>query len=256
MFDFIKVTEIPNENIPLEQYSRILRRYSWATLHCQNKRVLECSCGSGQGSDMINKTALNYIGSDIDENLIKISKNNNPEIKFEIFDACDIPYSDNSFDVVIIFEAIYYLNNFDRFLNEAYRVLSKNGLLLIVTANKDLYDFSKSPFSTNYYSINEINLKLEASSFLDVNCYGDVSVKSVPTRQKFLRPIKYLFSKLNLIPKSMNGKKLLKNFFYGKNHIEMPNKLSYRPNLINDLVRLENNKKNFEYKTIYIKAKK
>ena len=129
-------------------------------------------------------------------------------------------------------------------------------MLLIVTANKDLYDFSKSPFSTNYYSINEINLKLEASSFLDVNCYGDVSVKSVPTRQKFLRPIKYLFSKLNLIPKSMNGKKLLKNFFYGKNHIEMPNKLSYRPDLINDLVSLENNKKNFEYKTIYIKAKK
>ena len=37
MFDFIKVTEIPNENIPLEQYNRILRRYSWATLHCQNK---------------------------------------------------------------------------------------------------------------------------------------------------------------------------------------------------------------------------
>ena len=36
----------------------------------------------------------------------------------------------------------------------------------------------------------------------------------------------------------------------------MPNKLSYRPDLINDLVSLENNKKNFEYKTIYIKAKK
>ena len=125
MFDFIKVTEIPNENIPLEQYNRILEDIHGPLYTVKIKEVLECSCGSGQGSEMINKTALNYIGSDIDENLIKISKNNNPEIKFEIFDACDIPYSDNSFDVVIIFEAIYYLNNFDRFLNEAYKLLSK-----------------------------------------------------------------------------------------------------------------------------------
>ena len=256
MPDFIKVTEIPKENIPKEQYNRITRRYSWATLHCQNKKVLECSCGSGQGSEMVSKVASLYVGSDIDENLIQISKKNNPQIKFEVFDACDIPYNDNFFDVILIFESIYYLKDFDKFLNEAHRVLNKDGLLLIVTANKDLYDFSKSPFSIKYYGVDEINLKLKDSLFLDINFYGDVSVKNVSLRQKFLRPIKYLFSKLNLIPNSMNGKKFLKKIFYGKNHIEMPKKLLYKPELINNLVKLENNKKNSEYKTIYVKAKK
>ena len=163
--NFIEITEVPEESIPSEQYKRIVRRYSWVASFCYNKKVLECSCGSGQGSSMLNKISKKYIGADIDKKLISICKQNNPEIEFKIFDACKMPFEDNSFDIILIFEAIYYLDSFYDFVDEARRVLKKGGLIFIVTANKDLYDFTKSQYSVAYYGIKEISNILSKKKF-------------------------------------------------------------------------------------------
>lgn len=72
------------------------------------------------------------------------------------FDAQNMPHADNSMDVIIIFEAIYYLPSAERFVSECKRVLRDGGRVLVVTANKDLYDFNPSPHSYKYYGVIEL----------------------------------------------------------------------------------------------------
>ena len=49
-----------------------------------------------------------------------------------------MPYKDNSIDVIILFEAIYYLPSVEKFVSECWRILRDRGKVLIATANKDL----------------------------------------------------------------------------------------------------------------------
>jgi SAM-dependent methyltransferase len=59
-------------------------------------------------------------------------------------------------DVIILFEAIYYLPSTERFVSECRRVLRYGGKVLIAIANKDLYDFNSSPYSYKYYGVVEL----------------------------------------------------------------------------------------------------
>ena len=51
-------------------------------------------------------------------------------------DAQHLRFPDNSFDVVLLFEALYYLEDPVKFVSEAERVLRQRGVLNICTVNK------------------------------------------------------------------------------------------------------------------------
>jgi len=62
-------------------------------------------------------------------------------------------------------EAIYYLEKPNYFIKECKRLLRSTGQLLIVSANKDLYDFNPSPFSHYYFGIKEFEELMELHNF-------------------------------------------------------------------------------------------
>jgi SAM-dependent methyltransferase len=131
-----------------------------------------------------------------------------------------MPWADASKDVVIIFEAIYYLESFAEFLDECLRVLRPDGMLLIATANKDLADFNPSPHSHDYYGVVELEAVLGAKGFSS-EYFGYIAVVETSLRQRILRPVKQLAVKAGLMPKTMAGKKLLKKLVFG-GLVEMP----------------------------------
>ena len=94
---------------------------------------------------------------------------------------------------------------------------------MIVTSNKDLYDFNPSPYSHTYYGVVEMSRLLEKFSF-QVTAHGSWPVKKLSLRQKFLRPVKKLATSLNLIPKTMAGKELLKRLVFGR-LVAMPTRI-------------------------------
>ena len=118
-------------------------------------------------------------------------------------------------NVVILFEAIYYLAHPEKFLGECQRILRKNGVLLICLPNKDWSGFCKSPFSTRYFSAPELHSLLKQRHF-EVELFGDspVSVKSV--KDRLISIIRRIAVALHLIPKTMKGKEILKRIFFGK----------------------------------------
>lgn len=209
------VTEIAGDEVTQEQIARLCNRYYWAGKYCAGKDVLEAACGTGQGLGYLHKIARSLDAGDYSEKMLSIaSQHYSNRILLRQFDAQNMPFNDLSKDVIILFEAIYYLPDAKQFAKECARILRPSGVVLVATANKDLYDFNPSPYSYKYYGVMELN-ELFSSVGFQVRCYGDTPVSSVPLTQKLLRPVKKMAVSLDLMPKSMAGKKILKRLVFG-----------------------------------------
>lgn len=225
--DYVALTEIAGDEVSAEQVERIARRYYWAASYCRGKDVLEAACGTGQGLGLLSRVAHSVTAGDYSQAILDIAKAHyGKRIELRQFDAQAMPYADGSFDVVILFEALYYLPDAGRFFAECRRVLRAGGHLLIATANKDLFDFTPSAHSHRYLGVAELHQELAALGF-DVACYGDTPVGEVSGRQRLLRPIKMVASRLGLIPESMQAKKLLKRLVFG-GLVTMPREIDER----------------------------
>lgn len=214
--DFSSVTEEAGSDVSAEQIQRLAHRYYWAGGYCRGKDVIEVACGAGQGLGYIGSLAKSLRAGDITPTLVEKAQHHYGN-RFAIskFPAERLPLDDRTLDVIILFEAIYYLTSVDHFLLECRRVLRPGGRVLITTANKDLYDFNPSPFSVKYYGVAELGVLLEGHGF---SCFffGNTPVTQISWRQRALRPVKRTAVRFGLMPKTMNGKKLLKRLVFGK----------------------------------------
>lgn len=213
--DFVQLTELAGDDVAVEQVERLARRYYWAAPFCVNKDVVEVACGTGQGVGYLASKARSMAAGDFCKALLDIARRHyRDRLELKEFDAQSMPFANGAFDVVVLFEAIYYLPDTERFFAECRRVMRPGGTLLIATANKDLFDFNPSPHSFSYSGVVELELALKRHGF-SAKFWGDTPIESVSARQRVLRPIKALASRLGLIPKSMAGKKLLKRLVFG-----------------------------------------
>ncbi len=219
--NYISVTEIAGDDVTQEQIDRLCNRYYWAGQYCSEKDVVEVACGTGQGLGYLLKIANSLEAGDYSDQIIAIARQHYEDrIILRQFDAQNMPFGDQSKDVFILFEAIYYLPDAERFVSECDRVLRPGGVVLTATANKDLYDFNPSPNSCQYFGVVELN-RLYSKYGFKTEFFGDTPLDKVSLRQKLLRPVKKGVISLGLMPKSMAGKKLLKRLIFG-NLITMP----------------------------------
>ncbi|MDI6891054.1 MAG: class I SAM-dependent methyltransferase [Thermodesulfovibrionales bacterium] len=216
--DFTSVTEIPGLRASEEQLARLYNRYRFASEYCNHKDVLEVARGAGLGLGCLSKFAKEVVGGDIDENNLRFAKEyyqSKENIEIKLFDAHNFPFEDKSFDVVILYEAIYYLEHPEKFIDEARRVLRDNGILIICTVNKDWSDFNPSPYSIKYFSIPELYQFLN-QKFADIKFFGAFETSIKTTKDKIISFIKRTAVSLHLIPRTMKGKEILKRIFFGK----------------------------------------
>lgn len=223
--DFVSLTEVSGDDVTHEQVERLALRYYWAGDFSVGKDVLEVACGTGQGVGYLASRARSVTAGDYSNELLDRARAHyGSRFKFYQFDAQDMPFPDQSFDVVILFEALYYVAQVEKFFSECRRVLRRGGTLLIATANKDLFDFNPSAHSHRYLGVAELHGELAAAGF-DVSCYGDTPLGSVSARQRLLRPVKAVAARYGLIPGSMAAKKLLKRLVFGS-LVPMPGEIT------------------------------
>jgi len=222
--DFLSVTELAGDDVTVEQVDRICQRYYWAGNHCRGKDVLEVACGTGQGAGYLAGLARRYRAGDYSEKILEIARiHYNERIEFLQFDAQKMPFENGSLDVIVIFEAIYYLPSAGQFAAECRRVLRRGGKVLISTANKDLYDFNPSPHSHTYYGVPELRELFMQYGFTST-FFGNTPVDNLSWRQRTLRPFKKFAANSGLMPKTMAGKRLLKRFVFGS-LVPMPSEI-------------------------------
>ena len=225
--EYHTITELPGTQVTETQLRRAHQRYLFATKYCNGKRVLELGCGGGQGLEILSKNAKQVFGCDIDNSNLKMCMStyaNHPKIEILRMDAQKLEFEEESVNAIVLFETIYYLKDIKKFFQDAYRVLSNFGHLIICTANKDLHDFNPSPFSTEYLSVPEL-YNLCTSNGFDTRMYASFPDVNDGLIFKLVSFIKRTAVKLKLMPKTMKGKVLLRKIFLG-NMIEYPTKLS------------------------------
>ena len=213
------MTEIEGQHISREQLKRICHRYHWAADQCQGVDVLEVACGAGQGLATLKRGASSLVAGDYSPSVLAYARRIAADIPLSRFKAEALPFKAGSFDRILLFEALYYVDA-PAFFAEARRLLREGGMILIATANKDLYDFTPSAFATRYLGAQELNHELRAVGF-DVKLFGYLDTATVSFRQRLLRPAKALASRLGFIPKTLRGRERLKKLFFGS-LIEMP----------------------------------
>jgi len=251
---FVEVSELAGEPISREQLERMQHRYAWAAQYCSGRDVVEVACGSGPGLGILAAAAHSLEAGDISEPILGLARRHyRDRIPLQRIDALALPFAAGSKDVIVLFEAIYYLADASRFVAECLRVLRPGGHVLVATANKDLSDFNPSPHSHAYYGAVELR-ELFASAGFAALLYGHLSLRAVGWKQRALSPVKRALVALGLMPKTMRSKRLLKRFVFGA-PLAMPAELAPPAALVPPR-RLAGVAPDREHKVLYLAAQK
>ena len=98
----------------------------------KGKEVLEIATGPGLLAKHIAPAAKSVLATDYSDGMIaEAGKGECPEnLRFEVADAMALPYDDDSFDVVLIANALHIVPGPEKALSEIERVLRPGGLLI------------------------------------------------------------------------------------------------------------------------------
>lgn len=221
--DYLAVTERPGQSASRIQLEMLEARYAWAADQAREKDVLEAACGAGMGLPVLGRVARSVQAGDVDvENLraAHVACAGSPNITARAFHAEQLPFPSESFDLVLLFEAIYYLPDARRFFQETQRVLRPGGTLLVVTVNPEWDGFNPSPLCTRYWSAAELLAALEEAGFA-ARVQG-----AFPETANWISwsigLVRRAAVALNLVPRTMKGKALLKRIFYGPLEVVPP----------------------------------
>jgi len=131
-------------------------RYAFAKNIVNDKTILDAACGEGYGSNLLAESAQNVTGVDINKKTVDHAKNryNKKNLSFIQASCTDLPFEDDSFDVVISFETLEHLKEQEKMLAEFNRVLKNNGFLIISTPDKKHY--SDATGFVNEYHVKEL----------------------------------------------------------------------------------------------------
>lgn len=106
-----------------------------------NSNVIDLCCGTGDLARLAKQISpdANVIGIDFSEEMLKIAKNKKSKGKIQYLqgDVTNLPYEDNSFDIVTMGFGLRNILNAEKAIEEVYRILKPNGLFLHLDFGKN-----------------------------------------------------------------------------------------------------------------------
>lgn len=183
MTDFLSITEKPGSLLNNEQIGRMVLRYSLAAEMAVSRRVLEVSCGAGVGLGLLLDVAQSLTACDYSTSVLALAQNTvGTRVALSAADAQCLPYAASAFDLILSFEAIYYLPHPEAFLHECHRLLRSDGLLLLSTSNPEWPYFVSGALSVHYPSAPELTSLLREAGFAKIELYGSLPVDQAVSR--------------------------------------------------------------------------
>ncbi|MDL2246549.1 class I SAM-dependent methyltransferase [Methanobrevibacter sp. OttesenSCG-928-K11] len=159
---------------------------SWGVSHLNINNtniILDIGCGGGVNLKRFSKIAKNgkIYGIDYSDVSVQKSKELNKDNNLvEVMEGSvsDLPFEDNTFDLITGFETVYFWPDFEEDLKEVYRVLKPGGTFFICNEavhdendSKDKYEKIVNLLDMNIYSEDALNNFLEKTGFTDFKSF-------------------------------------------------------------------------------------
>ena len=96
--------------------------------------LLDAGCGPAPMIELLTKKYPNkhYTGIDLTEKMIELARNKNlPNTEFVVGDCENLPFTNNSFDVIICSMSAHHYPEIQKFYDSTYRCLKTNGRLIL-----------------------------------------------------------------------------------------------------------------------------
>ncbi len=142
--------------------------------------ILDIGCGGGMNINRMASEAKKVYGVDYSIESVNLSREVNEDLikrgKVEIYEGnvMDLPFEDNSFDIVTAFETVYFWPDIEKSFGEVKRVLKPGGMFLIGCESngneKLMVRFFEHFIDMILYT------DADLSGFLKNNDYNDVTV--------------------------------------------------------------------------------
>ncbi len=98
----------------------------------QPNNILDAGCGEGFVVEHLRKDLKSeIIGLDIESNALEVAAEKNPQAMFEAASVYEIPFENDSFDLVVLSEVLEHLEHPERALEEINRVSKKYVLISV-----------------------------------------------------------------------------------------------------------------------------
>jgi ubiquinone/menaquinone biosynthesis C-methylase UbiE len=111
----------------------------------RDKSVLEIGCGLGTDAINFARAGANYTGVDLTERSIELVQRRfdfeNLQGDLRTADAENLPFADNSFDLVYSHGVLHHTPDTERAINEAHRVLKPGGTAMVMLYHKNSYNY-------------------------------------------------------------------------------------------------------------------
>ena len=143
------------------------------------KTILDVGCGTGRLVHFLNKNSYQAYGCDTAKEAISLAKKINQDSKIKWGQASQLPYKNDSFDLITSISVIEHLTKtqVQKFLSEATRVLKSGGFIFFVTPNfssparllfgKKWFAY-KDPTHINFFTPKSLKLLLAKYGFKNV----------------------------------------------------------------------------------------
>ena len=191
-------------------YSEVLDTVRW-----WHGDVLEAGVGQGPVLEIIKKRGgralTSLTGLDISAKLLELARTRIPEVKLVKGEIEKMPFSDASFDFVVMVDVFQYLLDFDKGLQEVRRVLRPQGVFVVSVPNKKWILFKSyiktrkniQPVEDHFFDFLEMKKLLESHAFTIKKMRGADALRFYGKRHKLEKIVVLLLPFLNRYMKKM-----------------------------------------------------
>lgn len=158
MAEFTGERAIPGRIEP-DLWNEHVARYVFAARIAGGRRVLDAGCGAGYGTALLAERARWVAGVDIAREAVEYARLHyeRDNLAFVQASVTALPFPDASFELVVSFEVIEHLSDWEAMLAEARRVLAPEGTCLISTPNRLYYGEARGASGPNPYHHREFD---------------------------------------------------------------------------------------------------
>lgn len=139
-------------------FQRHVAGYRLALEHVRDREVLDVGIGEGYGMNMLAEVARSVTALEFTPELAEYAaaKYARPNLRVLQGRAEQLPFPDESFDVVTSFQLIEHVPEYPRFIAEARRVLRPGGVMLTVTPNRRMMLSGVNPYHFTEFDPQEL----------------------------------------------------------------------------------------------------